>query len=77
MSFWVSANKIPSVITLIDVCLEVLSVNLTLKPTKSPRVVLSSSEILVATERAAILRGCVWPIIFFWPRPRAKQIFGN
>jgi len=67
----------PSVITFIDVFWLTLSVNLTLKPTTLPKGVLISSAILVATARAAILLGCVCPIIFFRPRPNAKHIFGN
>ena len=38
---------------------DVLSVNLTLNPTKSPTLVSNSSEILFATDLAAILLGCV------------------
>jgi hypothetical protein len=37
----------------------------------------SSSAILDATERAAILLGWVWPIIFFCPRPKSRQILGS
>ena len=31
----------------------------------------------VATARAAIRRGCVWPMSPRSPRPRARQIFGS
>ena len=67
----------PSVITLIEVLWLTLSVNLTLNPTTSPKGVLISSAILVATDLAAILLGWVWPIIFLRPLPSAKQILGS
>jgi hypothetical protein len=37
----------------------------------------SSCAILVATARAAILRGCVWPMSPRSPRPIDMQIFGS
>ena len=30
-----------------------------------------------ATERAAILRGCVWPMSFFSPLPISSRILGS
>ena len=76
-SVCVSASRTPSVMTLILVLLDVLSVKRTLKPTSWPKSTSSSSAILDATERAAILLGWVWPIIFFCPRPKSRQILGS
>ena len=42
---------------IIEEVLDILSVNLTLYPTRSPTLVCNSSDILVATDRAAILLG--------------------
>ena len=54
-----------------------LSVNLTLYPTMSPRLVWSSSAMRSATVRAAMRRGCVWPIWPAMPRPSSRQILGS
>ena len=76
-SFCISASKMPSVITLMSESRLTLSLNRTFQPTKSPRGVPSSSAIRSATARAAIRRGCVWPIRPCTPRPASRQIFGS
>ncbi len=43
----------------------------------APRGEPISSAIRAATLRAAIRRGCVWPIRPATPRPMSRQIFGN
>ena len=72
----VSASNTPSVITLMMVLGLVLSPKRTLYPTASPRGVESSSAMRCATLRAAMRRGCVWPIIPITPRPSSRQILG-
>ena len=59
------------------VCLLIDSAKRTLKPTVKPKGVPNSSAIRAAIERAAIRRGCVWPIRPSMPRPISRQIFGN
>src|SRR3954449_7768286 len=53
------------------------SLKRTAKPTASPMPTPSSSAMRSATVRAAIRRGCVWPIAPRTPRPRPRQIFGS
>ena len=74
---WVSAKRMPSVMSLMYVCGERASAKRTLKPTSRPSGEASSSAIRAATLRAAMRRGWVWPIRPSTPRPNSKQIFGN
>ncbi len=67
----------PSVINLIYVRGLVTSVKRILKPTSLPNGEPSSSATRAATLRAAIRRGCVWPMSPSNPRPKSRQIFGN
>jgi len=73
----VSASRMPSVISLTYVFSDSESENRTLKPTIWPSGESSSSEMRFATVRAAIRRGCVWPINPATPRPNSRQIFGS
>jgi len=73
----VSASRMPSVMNLTSVRSETWSVKRTWKPTSSPSGVESSSATRRATERAAMRRGCVQPIIPATPRPAARQSFGS
>src|SRR5262249_6172473 len=59
---WVSASRMPSVISLIAVSARALSWKRTLYPTSPPSSVPSSSAMRVATLRAATRRGWVWPM---------------
>jgi hypothetical protein len=52
-------------------------VNRTWYPTICPSSVPTSSAIRSATVRAAIRRGCVWPICPSRPRPRSSRILGS
>jgi hypothetical protein len=52
-------------------------VNLTFQPTAPPSGMSNSSAIRSATVRAAILLGCVCPIVPSTPRPSSRHIFGN
>ena len=72
----VSASSTPSVISLTSVRSVVLSPNRTLWPTTGAETP-SSSATRAATLRAAIRRGCVWPIVPATPRPRSRQILGS
>ena len=48
-----------------------------LKPTSRPSGEPSSSAIRAATQRAAIRRGCVWPIMPLDAAAHFRQILGN
>ncbi len=73
----VSASRMPSVISLTSVPGFVWSLKRTLYPTTVPSSVDSSCAIRAATARAAIRRGCVWPINPRSPHPTAMQILGS
>ncbi len=75
-SVWISASRMPSVISLTSVSGPTWSVKRTFQPTASPSGVRSSSATRSATVRAAIRRGWVWAIRPFTPRPSSRQIFG-
>ncbi len=75
-SVWISASRMPSVISFTRVASPTWSVKRTFQPTASPSGVLSSSATRSATVRAAIRRGCVWPIRPLTPRPSSRQILG-
>ncbi|MBI1310369.1 hypothetical protein GC176_03605 [bacterium] len=72
-----SASRMPSVISLTYVFGLVVSVKRTLKPTAAPTDEPSSSATRDATDRAAIRRGCVCPIVPSTPRPIPRQISGS
>jgi hypothetical protein len=70
----------PSVMTLTSVDADDSSVNRTWYPTRSPSATpgpLISSLMRSATVRAAMRRGCVWPICPSRPRPSSSMIFGS
>src|SRR5882672_3813001 len=73
----VSASRMPSVISLMAVRLPTWSWKRTLQPTTPPSSLPSSSAMRAATERAAMRRGCVWPIRPALPRPMSSSIFGS
>ncbi len=76
-SVWISASRMPSVISFTKVASGFTwSVNRTFQPTASPSGVRSSSATRSATVRAAILRGWVCPIMPRTPRPSSRQILG-
>lgn len=76
-SVWISASRMPSVISFTNVpSWSTWSVNRTFQPTASPSGVCSSSATRSATVRAAIRRGWVCPIMPRTPRPSSRQIFG-
>jgi hypothetical protein len=86
----ISASRMPSVITFTRVSGPVWSVNRTCQPITSPSSVPVSAASRSAIVRAAIRRGCVWPIIrrrrcrrpsrptrsTSPPRPSSRHIFG-
>ena len=77
-SRWISASRIPSVITLTSVRRLGLVGEPDLVADASPSGVASSSAIRSATVRAAMRRGWVWPISPpSRPRPSSRQIFGS
>src|SRR6185295_4833325 len=73
----VSASRMPSVMSLIAVRSPTASWKRTLQPTRLPTSVPSSSAMRAATERAAMRRGCVWPIRPALPRPMSSSILGS
>ena len=75
-SAWISASRMPSVISLIRVCSDTRSVNRTFQPTTPPIGTSSSSAMRSATVRAASLRGWVCPMVPRTPRPSSRQILG-
>ena len=76
-SRWISASRMPSVITLIAVSGPTRSAKRTANPTVDPSGVLSSSAMRAATLRAAIRRGWVCPIRATVPRPSSRHILGS
>lgn len=76
-SVWISASRMPSVISFTKVDSGFTwSVKRTFQPTVSPSGVSSSSATRSATVRAAIRRGWVCPIMPRTPRPSSMQILG-
>src|SRR6185503_15574959 len=73
----VSASRMPSVISLIAVRLPTWSWKRTLQPTRPPTWSPSSSAMRAATERAAMRRGCVWPMRPTSARPISSRILGS
>ena len=74
-SVWISASRMPSVISLTKVASGFTwSVNRTFQPTASPSGVSSSSATRSATVRAAIRRGWVCPIM---PRDAPAQLHAD
>ncbi len=67
----------PSVISFTNASGFVWSVKRTLYPTSVPSSLPNSWAMRVATARAAMRRGWVWPISPRSPRPSARQIFGS
>ncbi len=75
-SVWISASRMPSVISFTRVSPPTWSVKRTFQPTALPSGVFSSSATRSATVRAASRRGWVCPISPLTPRPSSRQILG-
>ncbi len=76
LSRWISASRMPSVMSLTLVDRLTSPVKRTWKPTSWPISTPSSSAMRSATVRAASRRGWVWPISPFSPRPSSRHILG-
>ena len=76
-SRWISASRMPSVMSLTLVLRLTSPVKRTLKPTSWPMSTPSSSAMRSATVRAASRRGCVWPMRPFSPQPELQAHLRN
>ena len=72
-----SRSRMPSVMNLIFVCADSLSVKRTLYPTSDPGWHDICDATKEATDVAAIRRGCVMPIVPRCPKPASRQIRGS
>ena len=74
---WVSASRMPSVISLMYVCGLERSSKRIVQPTSRPQPTFSSSAMRREMDCAATRRGCVQPIFASMPSPASRHIFGS